>query len=182
MRSSSGYTLTELAMCLCIIGILMSGGLLGTSHYFKGEKTELTRHNIEFVMNVLSAYAQTHYRLPCPADPKASAAQVGHEQDNCLAAGKSEGIVPWKELAIPQETVVDGWGRYIIYAPAPGITVDTQSAALKDTAGTVALDVHNACRSVSANSSGVSAIGFAFRLLVCVDFCTSLAMCSDLMP
>ena len=69
---SAGYTLAEMAICLCIIGILMSGSLLGTSQYFKGEKTAQTRQNIEFVMNVLSAYAQTHDRLPCPADPKAS--------------------------------------------------------------------------------------------------------------
>ena len=146
-KSSAGYTLAELAICLCIIGILTSGSLLGTSHYFRGEKTAQTRQKIDFVMNVLSAYAQTHYRLPCPADPKASAAQAGHEEDKCTAAGTTEGILPWKELAIPQDTVVDGWGRYIIYQPAPGLTVDTQSAAMKDTAGAVALDVHNACRS-----------------------------------
>src|SRR5260370_18466569 len=144
---SAGYTLAELAICLCIIGILTSGGLLGTSHYFKGEKTAQTRQNIDFVMNVLSAYAQTHYRLPCPADPKADAAQAGHQVDKCTAAGTTEGILPWKELAIPQNMVVDGWGRYIIYKPAPGLTVDTQSASMKDTAGTNALDVHNACRS-----------------------------------
>ena len=142
---TAGYTLAELAICLCIIGILTSGSLLGTSHYFRGEKTEQTRQKIDFVMNVLSAYAQTHYRLPCPADPKADAAQSGHEEDKCTAAGTSEGILPWKELAIPQDKVVDGWGRYIIYRPAPGLTVNTQSAAMKDTAGTVAL--HNACRS-----------------------------------
>jgi hypothetical protein len=51
-------------------------------------------------MNVLSSYAQTHYRLPCPADPKASAAQAGHEEDKCTAAGTTEGILPWKELAM----------------------------------------------------------------------------------
>src|SRR5580658_5553782 len=112
MRSSDGYTLTELAICLCIIGILMSGGLLGTSHYFKDEKTELTRHNIEFVMNVLSAYAQTHYRLPCPASPDASPEQAGHEKDDgrCFITGNTANrdtasIVPWKELAIPQNMV-----------------------------------------------------------------------------
>ena len=44
------------------------------------------------------------------------------------------------------------------------------------------LAVHNACRNVSASSSVVSAIGFAFMLLACVDFWTSPAMCSDLMP
>jgi len=144
---TAGYTLAELAICLCIIGILMSGSLLGTSQFFKSEKTAQTRQNIEFVMNVLSAYAQTHDRLPCPADPKASPAQAGHEEDKCTAADKTEGILPWKELAIPQDMVVDGWGRSIIYQPAPGLTVDTQSAAMKDTAGTTDLDVHNACRS-----------------------------------
>jgi len=144
---SAGYTLAELAICLCIIGILTSGSILGSSHYFRGEETAQTRQKIDFVMNVLSTYAQTHYRLPCPADPKASGAQVGHEEAQCISAGKTEGIVPWKELAIPQETVVDGWGRYIIYAPAPNLTVDTQSPAMKDTAGTSALDVNNACRS-----------------------------------
>src|SRR6185437_118550 len=80
---AAGYTLAELAICLCIIGILMSGGLLGTSHFFKGEKTAQTRQNIDFAINVLSAYAQTHDRLPCPADPKAPAAQAGHEEDKC---------------------------------------------------------------------------------------------------
>src|SRR5665213_4000050 len=115
---SAGYTLAELAICLCIIGILMSGSLLGTSHYFRGEKTAQTRQKSEFVLNVLSAYSQTHYRLPCPADPKADAAQAGHEEDKCTAAGTTEGILPWKELAIPQEMAVDGWGRSIIYKPA----------------------------------------------------------------
>src|ERR1700686_3343597 len=86
---SAGYTLAELAICLCIIGILMSGSLLGTSHYFKEEKTAQTRQNIDFVMNVLSVYAQTHYRLPCPADPKAPAAQAGQEEDGgkCFITG-----------------------------------------------------------------------------------------------
>ena len=144
---SAGYTLTELAICLCIVGILMSGSLFGTSQFFKHEKTAQTRQNLDLVMNVLSAYAQTHYRLPCPADPKADATHVGHEEDKCTSAAAAEGFVPWKELAIPQDKVVDGWGRFIIYKPAAGLTVDTQSPALKDTAGSNTLDIHNACRS-----------------------------------
>lgn len=144
---SAGYTLAELAICLCIVGILMSGSLFGTSQFFKNEKTAQTRQNLDLVMNVLSSYAQTHYRLPCPADPKADANHAGHEKDKCTSAAAAEGFVPWKELAIPQDKIVDGWGHFIIYKPAPGLTVDTQSTALKDKAGTNALDVHNACRS-----------------------------------
>lgn len=144
---SAGYTLTELAICLCIIGILMSGSLLGTSHLFKEEKTAQTRQNIDLVLDVLSSYAQTHYRLPCPADPKASAAHIGHEEDQCTTAAKPEGLLPWKELAIPQDMTVDGWGRSIIYQPTPGLTAETHSIAMKDVAGTDSLDIHNACRS-----------------------------------
>jgi type II secretory pathway pseudopilin PulG len=153
---SAGYTLVELAVCLCVLGILASSALMGVSVYFKMEKARETRHKIDFVMNALSTYAQTHYRLPCPADPKAPAAQAGQEEDGgkCFIAGgntalywETEGIVPWKELAIPQNMAVDGWGRYITYKPAPGLTVDTQSALMQDTAGSTPLDVHNACRS-----------------------------------
>jgi hypothetical protein len=144
---SVGYTLTELAVCLCIIGILMGGSLVGTSQFFESEKTAQTQRNLDLVMNVLSSYAQTHYRLPCPADPKAEVAHAGHEEDKCPTADKTDGILPWTELAIPQDKVVDGWGRAIIYQPAPGLTVDTQSASLSNTADTNALDVHNACRS-----------------------------------
>jgi len=35
---------------------------------------------------------------------------------------------------IPQNTAVDAC-RYITYKPAPNLTVDTQSAAMQDTAG-----------------------------------------------
>jgi hypothetical protein len=164
---SAGYTLAELAICLCIIGILTSGSLLGSSHYFRGEKTAQTRQKIDFVMTVLSTYAQTHYRLPCPADPKAGAAQAGHEEAQCTAAGTTEGILPWKELAIPQDMAVDGWGRYIIYKPAPGLTVDTQSAAMKDIAGAVALDVHNACRSALWYDAGGNHLNRAKALFCC---------------
>ena len=85
----------------------------------------------------------------CPARPipRHQPRRPDTRKINVLPPEKPKAYVPWKELAIPQDMVVDGWGRYIIYKPAPGLTVDTQSAAMKDTAGTVALDVHNACRS-----------------------------------
>ena len=154
-RGSAGYTLVEMAVCVAIVGILASSGIGGVSAYFGTHKTAETRQKMDFVMNALSAYAQTHYRLPCPADPKAPAAQAGQEEDGgkCFVTGgnaalyrETEGIVPWKELAIPQIMAIDAWGRYITYKPAPNLTVDTQSAAMQDTAGSTPLDVHNACR------------------------------------
>jgi prepilin-type N-terminal cleavage/methylation domain-containing protein len=175
-RSSAGFTLVELAVCLCIIGILTSSGLFGVSEYFAVQRTRETRQKIDFVMNALSTYAQTHDRLPCPADPNAAAAQAGQEGDNgkCFVTGgdatlyrKAEGIVPWKELAIPQNMAVDAWGRYITYKPAPALTVDTQSAAMQDMAGTEPLDVHNACRSAQWYDADGKHVNRAKALFCC---------------
>src|SRR5260370_42040736 len=66
---SAGYTLAELAICLCIIGILTSGGLLGTSHYFKGEKKAQTRPNIAFPTHALRPYDEPQQPRPQPAEP-----------------------------------------------------------------------------------------------------------------
>jgi len=133
---SAGFTLVEVAVALLIVGIVTSGALVGVSQVVKGEKVRETRQKIDYVMNELSAYAQTHYRLPCPADPAAPAATAGHEGDNgkCFINSsnsamywETEGIVPWKELGIPQDMVVDAWGRYITYRPAPNLTLDNNS-------------------------------------------------------
>lgn len=157
-RGSAGFTLVELAICLCIVGLLAGGFLDAAGTYFKVEKTNETRHRMDFVMNVLSAYAQTHYRLPCPADPTATDRQAGEEEDNgkCFVTGgnaalyrRTEGILPWKELAIPQNMAMDAWGRYITYKPAPNLTMDMQSPAMQDLADKTPLDIHNACRTAN---------------------------------
>ena len=43
---SAGFTLVELAVCLCILGILASSGLMGGAVYFKVEKARETRRKV----------------------------------------------------------------------------------------------------------------------------------------
>jgi hypothetical protein len=150
--------LLELAFGIFIVGMMMSGAL-GLTQYIKAQKVSSTQQKIENITRVLSAYAQTHYRLPCPADPtETNPAKIGREglDGKCLDTSstssmywKTEGVVPWKELGIPQEMVVDAWNRYITYKPAPNLTVDTSADTMQDKAGTdtPAQDIHNACRS-----------------------------------
>lgn len=135
-KRTAGYTLAEMAICICIIGLLMSGGMAGASRFFEAQKNAQTRRNIDLAANVLSAYAQTHNRLPCPSDPHASPEQAGREK--CPAAG--DGILPWKELAIPRAMATDAWGRYIVYRPSPGLTAVASSSSTA---------VNNACRTAS---------------------------------
>ena len=134
VTKAAGYTLAEMAISICIVGLLMGGGMAGFSHFFEADKNEQTSRNINLVANVLSSYAQTHDRLPCPADPKAPAERAGREK--CPTTG--EGVLPWKDLALPRSTAADAWGRPIVYNPASSLTADTIKFA--------AAIIGNACR------------------------------------
>src|SRR5690242_20495036 len=98
----SGYTLPEMAICICILGLILGAGITDTSKFFAQRKADETKERVEFIANVLSGYVQMHNRLPCPADPKASADHAGLERDGgkCSSVASVEGPVPWKELAI----------------------------------------------------------------------------------
>lgn len=140
---SAGYTLAETAICVCILGILMSSVMAGGTKFFEAHRKAETQRRIDLAANLLSAYAQTHYRLPCPADPNPSAEQAGRE--NCSAG--AAGVLPWKELAIPQGLVFDAWGIPFAYSPSPALTANAVGSSAT---------VGNACRSAAWYDAGGS--------------------------
>ncbi len=133
-----------MAICICILGLLIGGGITDTSKYFAQMKTDEAKARVEFIASVLSSYVQTHNRLPCPADPNAKTEAAGLERDGgkCSTFAAVEGPVPWKELAIPQSLTIDAQGQYITYAPAPWLTTDPQSAS-------PSVEISNSCRSAA---------------------------------
>src|SRR4051794_3756145 len=131
-KRTRGYTLAEMVICLCIIGIIMSSAMTGAGRFFEGVKTTETRRQLDVVINLLSAYVQTHDRLPCPADPQAEPAQAGLEGNGGKCRAAAVGILPWKELAVPQSLTIDAWGNAIGYSPAPALTADMQAASTND--------------------------------------------------
>jgi type II secretory pathway pseudopilin PulG len=133
-KNYSGYTLVELALCISIVGILMSGFMGGGMKFVDAHKKAETQRRADLAANLLSAYAQTHYRLPCPADPKETVEKAGLE--NCAV---SSGALPWKELAIPQAVAADAWGNYFVYKPSPALTAQNPGAR----------EISAACRSAA---------------------------------
>jgi type II secretory pathway pseudopilin PulG len=160
--TQSGYTLPEMAICICIVGLILGSGLAETTRFFAQRRTDEAKARVEFIANALSGYVQTHNRLPCPADPQAAPETAGLERDSgkCSSVASLEGPVPWKELAIPQSLTIDAQGRYIRYAPSPWLTGDPQSAS-------PSAEIANACRSPAWYDAGGNPLNRAKALFCC---------------
>lgn len=138
--SEYGFTLLELAVVLTILALLIAGGLvLGTSQLEQGRLRD-TQTKLNAVEEALAAYVVAFHRLPCPADltlapDNASAGKEVADTSGCTtstgifhyqsgAIEVFEGMVPARTLQLPDNYMLDGWGRRITYA------VDGGSASL----------------------------------------------------
>ena len=151
LHAQRGFTLIELAAVMIICGLMVGGALLTIPPYLQKAKVESTQERFDLVLNALSTYTQRHYRLPCPADSDGANRGMERNGGHCFQNANNEtlyqmteGVIPWRELGLAESDVIDGWGRYITYKPAPQLTVNTYDTAMQtDPAGA---DIHNACR------------------------------------
>lgn len=151
-KSEQGFTLIELALVMLALGSVAAGALVITPTQIQKVRRADTQERMDLIMNALSAYAQRHYRLPCPADPNTAGAMRGMERSggNCFQNPNDEtlysnatGIIPWRELGLAEGDVMDAWGRYITYKPAPQLTVNTYTREMLVSGNQ---EIHNACR------------------------------------
>ncbi|MBI2234875.1 MAG: hypothetical protein HYU57_07850 [Micavibrio aeruginosavorus] len=149
-----------MATVLVVSGILLGGTVLAAPSFTYKLKADTTQQRFDLVLNALSAYSQRHYRLPCPADTNGAARGLERDNGKCFQNSsdanlyaETEGVVPWRELGLAESDVIDGWGRYITYKPAPHLTVDTYDSAMQSDAA-VGDDIHNACRNQVWYDSG----------------------------
>ena len=127
LKVSRGFTLTELAMSLAIIALLLGFFLTATPALMTSQKIRSTEARIALVEAAFTQYGMQNKRLPCPANgtiPNGSAT-VGTEtardvNGDCVS--QTNGVAPWVALGLAAVDIEDGWGVRLTYRVASGLT------------------------------------------------------------
>jgi type II secretory pathway pseudopilin PulG len=129
---AKGLSMLELSIVLALIAVISAMGMAAVPAMLESARRTATNNKLDALEDTLMAYRVANNRLPCPADASlpATDANYGFEAANpgrCTggspAANRTdatnnvvEGAVPFRTLGIPEEFLVDGWGRRFAYA------------------------------------------------------------------
>lgn len=115
------FSLFELSLVLCIMGIAFSIMLPPLIQMRKASKLRETTQKMDALLYVLSGFAMQNGYLPYAATP-----QTGDEQNQL-----HNGIVPYSTLKLQAQDVKDGFGRWFTY----GVNLTVTREALKHQSG-----------------------------------------------
>ena len=111
-----GFTLTELAVVLVIVGLLMASGVYTMSAQVESRYRADTQRRLEEAKDLLVGFALVHGRLPCPGI--ASGDEAGGGTAAC--ASPYGGFLPARAIGFqPADAAgfaLDAWGSRIRYA------------------------------------------------------------------
>jgi prepilin-type N-terminal cleavage/methylation domain-containing protein len=115
-RARCGFTLTELAVVLAILGLLLSSTMFTLSAQVETRNRNDTQRRLEEAKELLLSFALVNGRLPCPA--AAGGEEAGGGVGACAAS--YAGYLPARTLGFqPTDAAgfgLDGWGNRIRYA------------------------------------------------------------------
>ncbi|MEI7614029.1 MAG: type II secretion system protein [Betaproteobacteria bacterium] len=113
---NSGFTLTELAIVLVIVALLIGGMLVPLSAQRDLQSSIETQKQLSDIKEALLGFAAAKGRLPCPANPALASGTVGagSEYNSNLTGCDTSlvGALPWATLGLPE---TDAWGRRLTY-------------------------------------------------------------------
>jgi prepilin-type N-terminal cleavage/methylation domain-containing protein len=142
-RRNCGFTLTEIAISLFIVALLV-GFFMGTGATFiEIRKTEGTQIKLKALEVALAGYVAVNGRLPCPADGRLAVNNVlaGREDGGVGGCNNAQqfGVIPWATLGLSESDILDSWYNRIMYRVATGLVVARgMDMAACDPAGTEA--------------------------------------------
>src|SRR5215831_7208740 len=83
---AAGFTLTELAVVMAIVSLLLGGLLYTLSSQTDQRNFEETRRRLDLARELVLSYAAVNGRLPCPARSSATASPVTVVGDEVIDA------------------------------------------------------------------------------------------------
>jgi prepilin-type N-terminal cleavage/methylation domain-containing protein len=99
-----GFTLTEMAVVLVIVALLIGGMMVPMSAQQEARLNAETQTSLKTVQDSLLGFVVANGRLPCPANPT-----LATGVEDCT---RQWGALPWGLLGI---TPTDAWGRLYTY-------------------------------------------------------------------
>lgn len=128
-RASRGFTLTELAVVMVIIGFLMIGGMMTFNAQVEQRNYDETQRRLNAAVEAVLAFAVVNRRLPCPAVPAATG--VESLSSGSMAAGGNcttnfGGFLPGETIGFTQidsdRYGVDAYNNRVRYAVSAAVT------------------------------------------------------------
>jgi prepilin-type N-terminal cleavage/methylation domain-containing protein len=117
-RGARGFTLTELAVVVTIIALILGGVVLTMNAVTSAREAEQTQQQIDQAREALIGFFLRNGRFPCPAAPAATGVESPAGGGACT--NPYNGFLPAATLGIgptdPQGYLLDAWGNRIRYA------------------------------------------------------------------
>lgn len=110
---SRGFTLTEIAVVMVIVALLIAGMMLPLAAQQDIRARQETEKTLNDIREALVGFAVANGRLPRPA---VSAADGAENPATCANDATCFGFIPWATLGVPKS---DGWGKLIRYSVTP---------------------------------------------------------------
>jgi prepilin-type N-terminal cleavage/methylation domain-containing protein len=137
MRKNAGFTLVEMSISISILSLLIAGGLTIVAKTDEAKRVRITNERLQTIETALAAFVNYQGYIPCPANGLAleydstqgvfgypSASAVYNSTTHVCSGGSVTnytGMVPTREIGLPDETAYDGWGRKFTYRIGTGL-------------------------------------------------------------
>jgi prepilin-type N-terminal cleavage/methylation domain-containing protein len=128
VRRSRAFTLIEVVVVLFIGGVLLAMAAALTRGVVSYQKRSLTATRMAGAEAALIQFVQQQRRLPCPGNGALASTDnnAGTEgaRDATGCTNQSNGVLPWRALALTEAEATDGWDRRITYRTDPVLAAD----------------------------------------------------------
>jgi prepilin-type N-terminal cleavage/methylation domain-containing protein len=165
-RTVRGFTLTELAVVLAIVGLLLGAMMITFSTQVDRQNYSETQRRLDEARELLLAFAIVNGRLPCPAtctDPPACTTGSGGDEDPAgggTCTTYTQGFLPARAIGfLPTNTsgfAIDSWGNPIRYAVASTVQTSASCPAVTATNPPSALTTYWSPPFTSATATGLT--------------------------